>query len=337
MSFRPLLGAGWLLLLLGPALVACVLLAVRSGARVRWLVRAVTVLVLLVLGLGPAVAAESEEAGGVAVDMFFVVDRTGSMAAEDWGDEQPRLVGVRQDVPVLADAMPGARYSIIGWSSEATRHLPLTTDENAVRAWSQTVRQEITAYSKGSLLDRPLPALSDALQSAIERNPSHVRLVYFLSDGEQTTPGTRASYAELAPLIDGGAVLGYGTAEGGPMRSYDGSLDPDPEAPYIWDTERFQFGETVPAISTADEADLQRLATELGVPYLHREAGDGTEAVASLVEGIDVEQLASDGRRGAPVLQVVVWPLALVLAALLALEAWWTVSGWVPVRRKGAR
>ncbi|MCU1432702.1 MAG: hypothetical protein JWP95_1807 [Actinotalea sp.] len=333
MSLRPLLAVGWLLLLLGPALVGCVVLALRTGPRARWLVRAGAVLVVLVMGLGPAVPAESEEAGGVAVDMFFVVDRTGSMAAEDWGDEQPRLDGVRGDVPALVDALPGARYSIIGWSSEATRQLPLTTDADAVRAWSQTVRQEITAYSQGSLLDRPLPALSDALEGAAERNPSHVRLVYFLSDGEQTTPGTRASYAHLDPLVDGGAVLGYGTPEGGPMRSYDGSLDPDPEAPYIWDTERFELGETVPAISVPDEGDLRRLASELGVPYVHRVEG---EDVTRLVSEVDVEHLASDGRRGAPVMKVVVWPLALALAALLALEAWWTASGWASLRRPGA-
>ena len=330
MSLQPLLGVGWLLLLLVPMTVFAVVQAVRArpGSRLAWWLRSVAVLLVLGIGLGPSVPRITDEDLGVAVDVFFVVDRTGSMAAEDWSAERlPRLEGVRHDVVALTEAIPDARYSIIGWDSSASRQLPLTTDEGAVESWTQTVRQEITAYSSGSLVDRPLVPLQTALAGAAERSPSHVRLVFFLSDGEQTTDGEPESYEALAELVDGGAVLGYGTAEGGPMRSYDGSLDPDPEAPYILDGDA---PDAPQAISRIDEESLGTVADQLGVPYVHR---TGPDEVESLVADLDPEQIAQDGRRALRTWQAVSWPLAVLLVLVLAYEAWRTARHWVPLRR----
>ena len=345
MTLRPLLGPGWLALVLAPVLVLAVVQAVRAHAGPlpggpsgpgRWWLRALGVLAVAGLGLAPSVPVETDEELAVAVDVFFVVDRTGSMAAEDWEGGAPRLDGVRHDVRALVDAIPGARYSVLAWDSEATRQLPLTVDENAVDAWAATLRQEITAYSSGSLVDRPLDALARALEGAAEKNPSHVRLVFFLSDGEQTTEGEPRSYAAVAPLVDGGAVLGYGTAEGAPMRSYDGSVDLDPEAPYITDPSQpaGADGEAPPAISRIDEARLAAIADQLGVPYVHR---TGPTEVASLVADLDPEEIAADGRRAESVWRAVSWPFALVLLAVLGAEVWWGVRGWTPLglRRLG--
>jgi len=225
-----------------------------------------------------------------------------------------RLDVAKHDVVSLVADIPGARYSIITFDSQASRQLPLTTDARAVSTWAQTVRQEITAYSSGSLTDRPLDALTSALQGAADRDPSHVRLVFYLSDGEQTVGGEPASFADLAPLVDGGAVLGYGTAAGARMRSYDGALALDPDAAYIQDG----AGD---AVSRLDEATLQTLADQLGVPYVHRTAPDAT---APLVADIDPEQIAADSRRDVTTFTNVTWPFAALLVLLLAGEVWGT-------------
>ena len=311
--------------------------APRPGApRAAWVRRAGAVVLLGVIGLAPSVASTDRDTSVANVDLFFVVDRTGSMAAEDYGPEggQERLDGVRHDITSLTEAIPGARYSIISFDSQASRQLPLTTDARAITSWADTFHREITRYSQGSLTDRPLDELRAALQGSAEQHPANVRLVFFLSDGEQTAEGEPRSFAELAPLIDGGAVLGYGTTEGGRMKDYDPDVAPE-DAEYIIDwSQQSEDGEPVEAVSVLDEETLNTLADELGVPYVHRT--EPTET-ASLVAGVDPQQVAADGRRDVTAYRPVVWPFAIVLVALLGLEAWfWARSASRSLVRPGA-
>ncbi|WP_203336468.1 vWA domain-containing protein [Nocardioides limicola] len=321
LAWQPLIGWPWLLVAVGLLVGVATASLIAAGSRPERLDaarRLGMVVVLGLIGFGPSSTTTTVETTAVAADVFFVVDRTGSMAAEDWGadGEAPRLDGVRHDVVALTRAIPGARYSIIGFDSIATRQLPLTWDARAVHAWAQTVRQEITAYSKGSLLDRPLNELAAALQASAESHPQNVRVVYFLSDGEETVPGERRSFADLAPLIDGGAVLGYGTEAGGPMREYVPGQD---ETDYIQDP---AGGD---GISVIDEAALQEIADELGVPYGLRSLPD---EVTSLATDVNAQLVVTETEREVAAHRPVVWPLALLLAVLL---------GWeVAVRAAGA-
>lgn len=315
-----------------PLVLACgVMLAMRRGNRVAWLRRLGIALAIAVIAIGPSTTTTTASTVQSNAEIFFVVDRTGSMAAEDYGpDGAPRLDGVRHDIDAIVEAFPGARYSIIGWDSQATRQLPLTTDARAVRSWTDTVRQELTSFSTGSQVDRPLGALAEALTGAAERSPSNVRLVYFLSDGENTdgeqssADAALQSFAPLAPLVDGGAVLGYGTAEGGRMRVWDG-ITPTQEAPYITDPTQGD----AEAISRLDEVTLRTIAEEMGIGYVHRVAPD---AVTEFTTGVDIQEIAADGRREHLVYTPIVWPFASIALLLLAWEAF-AIARAFPLRR----
>jgi len=325
------------LLVFGPLLALTLIWAIKGQGRRRrdWLRRSGMIAALAVIALTPAIP----DTRGVEVtsnaELYFVVDRTGSMAAEDYNGSEPRLEGVRADMVALTEEMAGSRYTIIGFDSQATQQLPMTTDARAVRSWAQTLTQEITAYSSGSAIDRPLDALHQSLVNAQERNPENVRLVFFLSDGENTegsgSSGEIGSFAELAPLVDGGAVLGYGSPDGGPMRSYDGTdaSGPGSQAPYIQDPETGQD-----AISMIDENSLRTVAAELGIDYSHRSAPD--DGVADLVSDIDLQEIAADGRREQQVYTDVYWPAAAALALLLAWEAWDLTREMPKSRRQNA-
>lgn len=325
MSLHPLLPVVVLVLVVLPLLVVTAVLAVRGlragsatgrAQATAWTVRFFLVLVVGVMGLGPSVPRTSTDSAAAAVDVFFVVDRTGSMAAEDYDGESKRLDGAKADILSVVDEIPGARYSIISFDSQATRQLPLTTDTRAVRSWTETTDRELTYRSRGSLVDRPLDELTRALQGSVEQRPANVRLVFFLSDGENTAQGTRASYADLAPLVDGGAVFGYGTEEGGQMRSLDFSGSGDiEEGDYIVD---YANG-SAPGVSKIDTAELEAVADELGVAYLHRTAPGPTTEVTG---GIDPDVIATDGRRAVTSSQPLLWPFAVALTLLLALEVW---------------
>ncbi|MDN5822349.1 MAG: VWA domain-containing protein, partial [Brachybacterium sp.] len=142
----------WALIpLFAAMLTLCVVLLVRRpGQRVMWGRRLLMVLLLLAVALRPVTPIESEQTERMNANVFFVVDRTGSMNAEDYADDQPRLDGVRADMTQIMGMTEGARYSIIAFDSTATKQLPLTTDAGAAKAWIDTLTTEPTAYSQGS-------------------------------------------------------------------------------------------------------------------------------------------------------------------------------------------
>ena len=157
-----------------------------------------------------------------------------------------------------------------------------------------------------------------------------MRLVFLMADGENTNEAAAeptASFAPLADLVDGGAVLGYGTPQGGTMRTYDGTSNTGPgtDAPYIIDP---ATGE--PAVSMIDEGELRTVAADLGVEYEHRTTPDGVD---HLVSGIDIQEIADDGRRDVRHYADVYWPAAALLAVLLGWEAW-ALSRQVPKLRR---
>lgn len=318
----------WVLVVVGGALsvFAVVQLVSRGTGRARWmwLSRLVMVLLLVVIALRPTLPASTlPPAASGDVDVYFVVDTTSSMAAEDWGDDEPRLTGVREDVLAIAETLVGARVSLITFDAVTVHRVPLTTDVSALAQATRALEQEITTYSAGSSIDEPVEYLTGILTEDAAENPERSRIVYYLGDGEQTSGRQPGSFAELAPVVDGGAVLGYGTEAGGPMKQYTG-YDDGTEQGYIQD-----YSTGADAISRIDERALGTIAEELGVPYIHRDA-DSTAAEAT--EGIRVGDVESPSDVPAAPGELY-WIAAIPLAALALLELAWMLAA---VLRSGA-
>lgn len=300
----------WLtILLMLPLLIACaVLLATRPRQRWSWLRRLLMVLLLAVVAIRPVTPLEGEQTHRMNANVFFVVDRTGSMNAEDYDGGKPRMDGVKADMAQVMDMTKGARYSIIGFDSTAARQLPLTTDAGAVRAWIDTVTTEPTAYSKGSNVDRPLDALLQGISEAKKEDPDSHVLVYFLSDGENTDGKQSETFSAAAQFIDGGGVLGYGTPDGGPMKAQGGSQD----GQYITDSSGAK------GISKIDEKQLQTIAQQMGVPYFHRTQPG--EDLAESMKGIRLKAIPTSSPTRVPTFDDWYWIAAIPLAGLLIWE-----------------
>jgi Ca-activated chloride channel family protein len=308
----------WLIGVLGVGLAgfAIVQLVLPGRGRSRWLWASRLVMVLLLVGIAvrPGVPAPSlPPAASGDVDLYFVVDTTSSMAAEDWDDGAPRLDGVRDDILSISEALIGSRVSLVTFDAVTVHRVPLTTDVSALAQATRALQQEITSYSAGSSIDEPVEYLTEVLESDAEENPERSRVLFYLGDGEQTNGEQPGSFAGLAPLIDGGAVLGYGTEAGGPMRTYTG-YDDGTEPSYIQD---YSTGQD--AISRVDERALSTVADELGVEYVHR---DAETSVAPATEGIEVGDVESGGEVPAETGELY-WLLAIPLTVLALLELGW--------------
>lgn len=248
-----------------------------AGSNVRhWLRRTLLALFLVAAALRPGLPGGTAQAAAADLNVFFVVDTTTSMVAEDYGNGEPRMEGVRQDIAAIAGELAGARFAVITFDTTGHVRMPLTTDTLALETITDVLEPQVTAYAKGSSITAARHVLAERLAAARKSHPDRPRLVYYLGDGEQTSAKAPEAMGLEDGLVAGGAVLGYGTAGGGRMREntgeeYRGGSPGGQIAPYIRDNS----GEgTADALSRIDEGRLQQIAGQLGVPYVHRSAGD---------------------------------------------------------------
>ncbi|MDJ0313957.1 VWA domain-containing protein [Arthrobacter sp. H35-D1] len=235
----------------------------QNTRAARWRLAALVVLVVLAAAR-PGLAGASAPVASSDLNVFFVVDVSPSSAAEDYDGASPRLAGMQADINALAAELPGARFSLISFDSTAKVLLPLTTDATALRTLTQVLAPGTAYTSKGSSITAAGPVLGERLAAAQQSHPDRPRLVFYLGDGEQTAAAAPEPFAEGTELIDGGAVLGYGTAAGGHMR--DHSFSAEHPGPYILD----KTANYAPATSRIDEKALGSVAGQLEVPYVHR-------------------------------------------------------------------
>lgn len=248
-----------------------------GGAGRRTAVRhALLALLLAGAALRPGLPGGTAQAAAADLNVFFVVDTTTSMVAEDYGTTEPRMAGVRHDIAAIAEELPGARFSVITFDTAAHVRMPLTTDTLALDTITSVLEPQVTAYAKGSSITAAREVLSERLSLARQSHPGRPRLVFYLGDGEQTSAKAPAPMDLEDGLVAGGAVLGYGTAGGGRMREntgeeYDDGSTGGGDASYLRDGS----GDGAEyALSRIDEGRLQQIAGQLGVPYVHRSAGN---------------------------------------------------------------
>ncbi|WP_156761568.1 VWA domain-containing protein [Microbacterium karelineae] len=311
MSVLPILHPAALALIVLPVLGIAAWALVRAhgaASRASWGLRIALVLACGLLALRPGIPDGAARTVATDVDVFLVVDSTTSITAEDWGDGEPRLAGVRADVRRIVDAYPGARFSLITFDNQASQRLPLTTDTAAVESALEVLRPPTTLYARGSSIGQAAPLLAEALRgtAASAAAEDRSRLVFYFGDGEQTASADPESFSPAAEWADGGAVFGYGTADGGPMRTVSGGVGAD---------EAYIQHEGARALSMIDEENLEAIAGDLGVTYAHRTAGAEPVLPEAPTTSMSVTSGETLGAR-----TEVSWVVALVVAALLAGE-----------------
>lgn len=298
----------------------------RPSLRLAWAIRLVMVLLLLVVALRPVIpGGQTGPRASGQLEVWFAVDTTSSMAAQDFGppvvdptdgaqvEASTRLAGAKADMMAIAGRLSGASFSLVSFDSTAIQRVPLTSDASALDSAASVLTQEVTSYSKGSSIDEPVGLLTTLLKADSEKNPRNQRVLFYLGDGEQTAAAEPGSFAALAPFISGGRVLGYGTAEGGRMLTFDGYADQYSSPEYIRD---YSQSPPVDAVSKTDATALTTIAAQLDIGYSPRTDG---APVDDLVTGLDVGSLSIEpGTPGGAT--ELYWIFAIPLGLLTVLE-----------------
>lgn len=235
--------------------------------RPRWGFRACVFALLLVALARPSFSGAPVPQIIEKADIFFVIDRSASMSAEDFDQQRPRIDGARTHLAELAERSSGARFSVVGFSTKAHIMLPLTDNTEALGSALEVLSVEPTFASRGSSIAAGRPVLDKLLKRSKARHgQERQRFVVYVGDGEQTTGEPAQSFGGLRTLVDGGLVLGYGTSEGGRMR----------ETSTIGDSTKASFisgPDGAPAVSKINESNLKKIAADLGATYQHMASG----------------------------------------------------------------
>lgn len=243
--------------------ILCVLLFFFKKKGTFHYIRQITVILLLfVINLRIMVPNHDVTAVQKDIDVLFVVDNTISMIAQDYGPDQTlRLDAVRNDCSYIMQHLPGAAFSVVSFGNEVKNMLPYTIDTSNVEQALRTLNGQSYMYATGTGFEDVLTYLEDFLN----RDNEHLQIVFFISDGEITTNDVLGSHPGLASLIDGGAVLGYGTETGGPMMAH--AFVGDDREEYLTYYDENYNKQT--AISIIDEANLEQIASDMDVDYIH--------------------------------------------------------------------
>ncbi|WP_404474284.1 VWA domain-containing protein [Microbacterium aerolatum] len=317
MIFQPVLNVFLLVLLFAPVAGLAVWMLVRSVRRpadgasgagpVMWSLRLVMVLACFAMLLRPGIPGGAVQTLATDTDVVIVLDTTASIVAEDWDGDRPRLEGARADVQAIVDGYPGARFALITFDAAAEQRLPLTTDTTALMSSLEILRPEVTAQSRGSSIGIANAMLQETLAAAAQSAPDRSRMVFYLGDGEQTAASDPESFSGSAQFVDGGAVLGYGTDEGGPMRITSGTFEAgDP---------RYIEYQGAPAMSVRDDANLQTIGDELGVPLQIRAAATPIDLPAAPATTTNYAESGEVGN----VIELY-WVFAMITVLLLGVE-----------------
>jgi hypothetical protein len=211
----------------------------RHRAVMRWAAVTLAVLLLIVATTRPALLDEgrrdARSAAGANLNVFLLVDRSAESNVEDYGNGEPRIAGMHDDIAALIKQYPAARFALITFASKASLDWPLSDDVWSLRPTiaalgSQNAGPDVNAGAADNVLRYQL------IQAA-QQYPGSRNVVLYFGSGAPGSHSPQGDFNLTAGSVAGGAVLGYGRSD------------------------------------AIDEPELRRIAGQLDVPYVHRDLG----------------------------------------------------------------
>lgn len=297
----------------------------KSPAFYRRLAMAV---LLLLIVIRPTISSEISEREMSNLNVWLVVDATGSMVAKDVENgNKRRFEQTQDDAARIVSQLHGAKYSVIVQDFSTYSAVPMTFNADAVISSAPYFRPKDSYYTKPSDFTEVFTYVTQRITKYKQRYPERSNVVVFMSDGEDVSGKTIQLPQELTSLIDKAVVLGYGSANGSLIEmvggfsedDYDYTAITDEYVTYFGDNPNVSIDSEHRVISKINEANLQQIANTLHGDYYHRENGDisnsviTTLAAASIIQSNSSDATTNTGAE-------IYWFFAILLLALLAWE-----------------
>lgn len=242
-------------------LIICISLIIYIIIKKRDLLQILIIILLFIINLRIMIPSNNSKTIKNNLDVLFVIDNTISMNALDYNGSNTRLSGVKEACNYIIDELNGSRFSVITFDNTSRIVTPYTYDANITREAISIMMPINELYAKGSSIDVSLDSIMYSLKNSKKKNDNN-RIIFFISDGENTSNNSIKSFKSISKYISDGAVLGYGTKKGGYMKDESEYATNE----YIMDYTGTNFGK---AISKIDEKNLKEIANDMDVDYIH--------------------------------------------------------------------
>ncbi|MFZ1522633.1 MAG: VWA domain-containing protein [Candidatus Saccharimonadales bacterium] len=314
MKLQPILPLWLTIPLILMILIMTIVLTLKSERRSAQSRKALISLMVVFMLIGISLPGAKAKTSSTNIDVYFVIDITPSMAAEDYNGNQTRLTGVSEDIHAFTEQLAGSYFSVISFGASSYVDLPLTSDSSAIYSVADSLNPEAIYYSNGSSISQPVELLDSILSNNKKSRPDKHNILIYMGDGEQTSKDKIKSFDNLKKYINDGLVLGYGTESGGKMKEYIGFYGEEEEqdTSYIKD---FSSSESRDAVSKLNPENLKIIAEQLGVPYQQRSGGSTLKSINNINTLTE-----SANKKDVPVYHNTYWAWAAIATVLLIIE-----------------
>lgn len=244
------------------AIICVFFLVLKRKGKGNFIRQILIVILLFVINIRIMIPGDDVPTMMPKVDVLFVVDNTISMLAEDYNGHGKRMDAVKNDCKYITEQFPGAFFSVVTFGDSVQRIIPYTVDANMAVETIGLLHGQPRYHAQGTSLNDVMGSMEQMLNDDRE----NFKILFFISDGEVVNSEALKSYQELNKYVDGGAVLGYGTEKGGPMKPID-YLEDELEAEYLTYYDN-NYDEQM-ALSKIDEGNLKSIASDFGINYVH--------------------------------------------------------------------
>ena len=248
-------------------IISLFLLVIVIINKKHLLTRILIIILLFIVNLRPMELTSEVETFNTNLDILFVVDTTISMDAEDI--KETRLTRAIDDIKYIMKELPGSKYALITFNRLANIISPFTFDAKMIETAADNLQTEDILYATGTVIDNIVEPMELLISSSSKREMSNT-IILLITDGEFNKNDDMSGFSSLSKYISSGAVLGYGTKEGGRIKLnpdtnsyYTSRVDDDG---YLLDKDTYPYKQV---LSKLDENNLNKLANNLGITYIN--------------------------------------------------------------------
>ncbi len=283
---------------------------------------------LIIILIRPTIANEDSKRESTNLNIWFVVDATGSMVAKDVdGGTKRRYEKVQDDIAEIASLVPGAKYGLIVQDYTNYNASPMSYSADGIIAAGAYVMPKPSFYSLPTDISDLLSFTQNRVINYKNTHPERSNAIIVMSDGEDVSGGNIRVPAALVSTVDATIVLGYGSESGSLLETInypsstrtDGMINENNYVTYYGDDESITVDDYHRVISKINENNLQSVAEQTNGQYYHRESGNAPSEIteklkstASIIKNTKASDTTSRGE--------IYYIVALVLVLILLWE-----------------